>query len=260
MTNLWNSNSNLIQLGVLNGQYQRYVYRYRPLNNFTDEIFKKSELWFASPKTFNDPFDCQIISKTNNSIQEIKDFISENDKTISNNQSNSLAKEWYDKPSELHIIVNRAIKKIFNESGVCCFAGSNDNILMWSHYTVSHKGICMTFDLIADPNLFIIPLKVVYDDNYPHYNHLRDNSTILNLFQTKAKCWSYENEFRVFKPSFGNYLFDKKSLTEICFGVNTSDDDIQKVKVLLKTYGFNDVRLKMAKISTSAFQLKIVDL
>ena len=251
------------EIGVLKGHFPRYVYKYRPWNEFTKDIFINSQLWFPNPQTFNDPFDCQIVSNTENSVNEIKTFLEKDSSGMSSKQRKALAKSWRNKPYEWHKLVNTTINSTINNSGVCCFAGSNDNILMWSHYTNSHKGICIKFDLLADLNFFLLPLKIKYKKDYPIYNHLKDSTKIIEcLFQTKSECWSYENELRVIKPEKGNcnYKFDKRALVEICFGCNITHENIQEVKNLLTESNFNHVKVTKAKTSISTYQLVISDL
>ena len=41
-----------------NSTLPKQLFKYRPINDFTEKIFTKQELYFASPKDFNDPFEC----------------------------------------------------------------------------------------------------------------------------------------------------------------------------------------------------------
>jgi len=251
----------LLEIGVLKGDFPRYVCKYRPCNDFTKDILINSHLWFSNPKSFNDPFDCQIVSDTQNTVNEIKTFLERDSSEISAKKRKAIAKGWRNKPFDWHELVNTSISSKINSYGVCCFAGSNDNILMWSHYTDSHKGICIKFDLLADLNFFLLPLKIKYKKDYQIYNHLKDSTKIIEcLFQTKSECWSYENEFRVIKPEKGNYKFHKSALVEICFGCNTTYENIQEFKALLNENNFNHVKLTKAKTSTSNYQLVVSDL
>ena len=132
---------------------------------------------------------------------------------------------------------------------------------MWSHYTDSHKGICLKFDLLEDPNLFALPIKIKYKKDYSFYNHVKDSSKIIeSLFQTKAECWSYENEFRVIKDSIGNHKFNKDALVEICFGARTNDNEIKRIKELAKKNNFTCTKFTKATVSTSTFEIQIKSL
>ena len=42
----------------------RLVYKYSAINSNLFKLLINSELWFATPISFNDPFDCQLNDKT----------------------------------------------------------------------------------------------------------------------------------------------------------------------------------------------------
>lgn len=159
--------------------------------------------------------------------------------------------------------INKVIGDFINKCGISCFAGNNDSILMWSHYTDSHKGICIKFDINEDPEFFILPLQVKYSENYPEYNHIRENRTNLieKFFQTKAECWKYENEIRVLKPlQNGNVKFRKEVVKEICFGINTNNEQILYYKRLIKKNNFQNVIFNRVKASTNKFELEFEEI
>ena len=244
------------------GHYPRYVYKYRPINNFTLYIFQNSKLFFSNPKSFNDPFDCQIVTSTDNTPEEIEIFLNQNAPAFSTEMKKSLAVGWFNRPADWNSMINETINGIINNSAICCFAGANDNVLMWSHYTDSHKGICLKFDILNDLGFFETPIIVKYDKEYPVYNHLSNPSKIFEcLIQTKAECWNYEKELRVIKPHGpdGLYEFSKEALSEICFGVNTSEKDIQDIHNLVQANNFKNTKFKKAEISKSSFKILIND-
>jgi hypothetical protein len=243
-----------LKLAIEQGIIPRYLYKYREFNDNTDKIFKNSEIWFSKPKDFNDPFDCQIVSKNDNTIEEIKAFLLKNKsfqpKEILKSK-NFKIEDWNKKTTQL-------ISNFVNKCGISCFAEKNDNILMWSHYTKSHQGICIKFDLLADLNLFVLPLKVIYSDDYPEYNHLRDYPKIFEkLYQTKFTDWKYEEEVRIFKTHFGAVKFNKNAIVEVCFGVNSSSENVSKLKKVLTENEFKNVEFKKAHISKTKFELEI---
>lgn len=42
--------------------------------------------------------------------------------------------------------------QFLNNSSVACFSEKNDNFLMWSHYAGGHTGVCLEFEVDADPD------------------------------------------------------------------------------------------------------------
>ncbi|HET7117893.1 MAG TPA: DUF2971 domain-containing protein [Hanamia sp.] len=200
------------------------------------------------PYDFNDPFDCQVIVDTKNSAAEIANFLRQNAPGLSSEEIKRYSKTWSNNPIEWNRMVSKKIHESVNEKGVCCFVSNNDNILMWSHYTDSHKGICLKFDILADVDFFTAPFHVKYSKDYPYYNHLKDNSQLVkSLMQTKADIWEYEGEIRVLKLTAGSYQFKKEALKEICFGCNCTKEDIQRIKNLITTNNFNVVFTKATK-------------
>ena len=58
-------NKDLVLKMVADGKLQSSLYKYRSLadgsKEYTLDIFRKCELFFAAPSSFNDPFDCTIL-------------------------------------------------------------------------------------------------------------------------------------------------------------------------------------------------------
>lgn len=253
--------SELVILAVKAGEIPQYIYKYRSINENTESIFSKAQLWFSNPDDFNDPFDCQIIVRANNSTEEIANFIQQNDTTISRNDIKKHSEYWSKNLPKWRIMVNETIKNRINKSGICCFAGSGDNILMWSHYSNSHKRICIKFDLLADPDFFTIPLTVKYNTNYPKYDYIKDNSKLIEqLIMTKAECWQYEEELRVFKENFGIVNFKKEAVVEVIFGCSCNTESVKKIKKLVSENDFPNIKFKKAVRSKTEYKLEIKDL
>lgn len=90
---------------------------------------------------------------------------------------------------------------VFNNTGIISFTTEDKNILMWSHYADSHKGMVIGFD--ASHSFFCNPKpydsytgklhEVDYSKERPH--DIMNNAK--SLFTTKAEDWAYENEYRL---------------------------------------------------------------
>lgn len=253
--------SELVVLAVKTEQIPRYVYKYRSLNENTEKIFSNKQLWFSKPNDFNDPFDCQIVVQAENSVDDIANFLRKNAPTMPSKKVKMYSRHWSKNLAQWREIVNKTIQEHINNTGICCFAGSDDNILMWSHYGDSHKGICIKFDLLADPDFFAIPLKVKYNTEYPKYDHIKDNSNLVkHLIMTKSECWKYEEELRVLKQKFGSVNFKKEVIVEVVFGCGCKPDAITKIKTLILQNDFLNIKFKKAATSKSSFKLDIKDL
>jgi len=250
----------LVEIGVKKGQFPQYLYKFRALSSNTENIIINGEIWFPSPKDFNDPFDCQITVDSQNTIQEIEAYLIKNSMATSQTVK-AVAQGIITNRKRWHQTINAAANKVINSKGICCFAANHEHTLMWSHYADGHKGICLKFDVLKDPTFFVFPLNMAYTDNYPEYNHLTGREELTDkLIKTKSNCWSYEQEVRVLKDTNGLHKFNKEALVEIIFGCNCSDSDINKIKDLVSKNGYHNMSYKKAIKHDSRYELTFVSI
>ncbi len=131
---------------------------------------------------------------------------------------------------------------------------------MWAHYGDSHRGLCLKFDITADPTAFVFPFKVRYKDSYPILNHIRaaEGVSVREIITTKSKDWEYENEVRVMKfQDTGLHSFKKQALVGVTFGCKASDTFIQEIKTLASDNKFENIEFNKAYASQSKFSVII---
>jgi hypothetical protein len=101
-----------------------------------------------------------------------------------------------------------------NDSRVLCVSEANENIVMWSHYSDSHTGVCIRLQCIDElDNTLLIAKPVNYDTAFPvfpslddHIQHLTGERPISfadlksKLPYVKHEDWGYEKEWRVCVP------------------------------------------------------------
>lgn len=248
-----------LKIGIFNKQYPSHLFNYRTIE-ICKLILENNTMKFSSPKNFNDPFDCQIIPDTNNSQEEIADFLrSNNFNKLSESQIQKLVKETTESPEKWKQTIEPTFEKIINSTGVCCFTPEENNLLMWSHYTNSHKGVCLKFNILKDLDFFIYPFPMKYSDEYPIYNHLKNRDTLVtDMVLTKSKIWEYEKEIRVIKVNNVGFIkFNKDSLEEIVFGCNTTEKEIEEIKDIATKNNYNIVFRKAIK-KQKEFGLEII--
>jgi hypothetical protein len=239
----------LVTLAVHQKQIPQYLYKYRTIDS-AEKLLDNNSLWFSNPEDFNDPFDCQIYADADNSEEELRELIRRTVTVpISEKAISKLASDSVNIPGKWEKILNDSIKNIMKKTGICCFAGNPSNLLMWSHYTNSHKGICLKFDILEDPDFFVFPMPVHYRTDYPHYNHLQNKDEIIkSLILSKSNEWEYEGEHRVLKVNkTGLFEFRKECLKEIIFGCRSTDDDIKKILNLANQKNYNIIFKKAEK-------------
>ncbi|TDP26846.1 DUF2971 domain-containing protein [Halanaerobium congolense] len=222
-----------------------YKYRYFDDEGHTLDMIKDGEIWLSSARNFNDPFDTAIThnfdelykpiaeewarsvvkrEKPDLTNEEIKIYASKKLTEIRNNPD-----EYFKKAKE------RIIEIQYNKFGICSFSESDNNILLWSHYTKNHAGVCIGFNTevifnyanqIAEKEQELLDLvKVKYSNEYPKYSLFKSKlkeelSDIFNLLYTKSSDWSYEKEYRLIywgKTNFGIEL-GSKAISEVILG------------------------------------------
>lgn len=161
-------------------------------------------------------------------------------------------------PKELFALTNKSAKDSKASLGVTCFSKLENNLLMWTHYSDSHQGVCLKFDILADTDFFMTPIHVLYEREYPKFNYIRNREGLGKfLLEIKSIDWEYEKEIRIMKQGANLYEFKKDSLIEIIFGVRTTIDDRKKIIQKVNSNSFNKVNFKKCNISNTKFELEI---
>lgn len=242
---------------VEKGKITQCLYKYRPDNENTEKIFTDHTLWFDHPSNFNDPFDCWANIQTvdrKGMLDRLKQ------KGISKQEE-----QYFESLTLQQLIqsVKQSVVNVTDGYGICCFGMDEKNILMWSHYSEYHKGICLQFDVFEDPDFFTFALPVNYVDQMPNYEH-STSDPLETIFKPKSKCWEYEKEVRVVKDdddikNNGNsqaFKFKPESLKKVIFGCKAEQDTINKYKDLCKNNGLGHVTFsKMEQDPTGKFEL-----
>lgn len=214
------------------------IYKYAKLDNHLYELLIRSQLWFSSPRDFNDPYDCNIclddgrfsperetsfryVGKDQRYVVEVKD-----------RSSSDIQKE---------------VQKEVDNAAVCCFSSLNDDLLLWSHYADAHRGICIGFDtsILAQHfgrNIFLVN----YDDKFPDVAFSRKvrRESVKKIITHKSKAWRYEKEVRIITDFKGYHNFDSRAIKEIILGLRVNKSQISTLLLLLNSckYSVSDVK------------------
>ena len=121
-------------------------------------------------------------------------------------------------------------RKEFNEKhGLLCFSKDWSNPVLWSHYAVKHRGICLGFELaneIAEEVTYVsdrMPLRFEGGDPMKGV----ESTYVRDLLTTKFVHWNYEGEVRVFvdldesTSESGSYFYpfdEKLRLSQVILG------------------------------------------
>jgi len=258
--------------------HPKTIYKFRDWKDkFHKSIITKRDIYFPSPKEFNDPFDCRIpesfyMLNTEEKIEKyVNDFIIRNlNKLKAKNIDipqyvNLLKKDLKENPSIYQKKLNEIYLKEGNlYFGVFCTSKIWNNILMWTHYSANHTGFCVGFNrkqlvnFLYDCNV----ASVIYTKEFPQIDPFDD--FIQKMFQkshSKANNWKYEKEYRFFLNSYPNKLsmhkririLPKECYRCIIIGLSFPKDQINIIKRLSDAL---NVPLYQVIIDNQTFKLK----
>lgn len=252
---------------VKSGELPQYIYKYTSLDTAT-KILENNSIRFSKPPLFNDPFDCQLTINTDNTEEEVDNYV--NQIALIKGLSNCQRGEYRTKlrkPNERFRITNDAIQQSINSLKVSCFSLTPDNLLMWAHYADKHYGVVLKFDILKDASFFMTPYPMNYVDNYPVFNYIRDDHfkgkgyLAKLLVETKSTDWAYENEIRIMKPDaniynpvdYLDFSINKEAIVEILFGCQVDDKKKKGFVLLAKDKGWNNLIFQQSKKKQWAF-------
>jgi len=249
------------------------LHKYYRIDQRFINLLVNNEMWFSNPEDFNDPYDCNLTIDCENTYDEIynhlKKFSQEQRLNQTNREIQDSAKYWFKNPDELKGYLRKNQKEELDRKGIACFSKSDEILLMWSHYSDSHKGVCLTFNISKDNEFFSLPFVVDYPEFYPKTNFIREENRRIRykrIIATKSVGWKYEEEIRILKDtrdhgqSRGNIKFNKESLREIKFGHRTNPKDIETIKKIILNQGYKHVKLYKAKLKEGEFGIDFIEI
>lgn len=221
-----------------------FLYKYRSLVGkarlHAERLLVHSEAYFASPATFNDPFDCRVRFSMVVTDEEYQNYFLLLFRKFHPDWTEEARRKEVDQiivsgrhrdPQFVEHMTERFQAEV-NTLGVLCLAKKPDHILMWSHYCNGHMGFCVQF-LHENEPFFGRAQQVKYSYTYPQGISLPEREKWADpIVLTKAKFWAYEEEWRVFELNHGPgvYRFPPELLTGVILGCCMPDDDRQQVR------------------------------
>jgi hypothetical protein len=209
------------------------VYKYRDWNNsFHKNILLHNELYLASPKDFNDPFDCKIpINFTDMTEMEMSRFPVDSD----------LRRD----PIAFQVTYEKLQAELMDKHyGI--FSGSSkwNGILLWSHYANNHQGFCVGFkeEKLRYFGGFGRTGIVKYNTDFPKINYKIEKSQkekfdrIVIQTTTKSEEWEYEEEYRLIKaftkpplPFERCEQISDDVISDVTLGINISIENKEEI-------------------------------
>lgn len=247
-------------------------FKYRSSENLDRDlkIISDCEIYYSNPEQFNDPFDCAPTTVAFTLKQKrllVKNLLESENKDIPQEWKDTLRQALSDDEllSQMtdRITTPEYLLKRMSSYGVLALSKEIDNLLLWAHYSSSHTGFAIEFDITDvvsahTPGLESYPLDY-FESNLMakplEYSNIRPPSISPNRlfaepFFHKSNIWSYENEYRIVS-NFGSGLkkFKYELLSGVYLGCKISSVDKSKVIDVVKT--FNSTKNASVKIFQS---------
>jgi hypothetical protein len=172
-------------------------------------LLRDNVIWFSNPMSFNDPWDCKpyFNSAFVNDPLEIERHVESyaamtrrRRKDITEDFIAQRQREFRDHPEVLAACVEQISAgmgpEIAKRYRVYCLGPNASNLLMWSHYAESHKGICLEFS--TQNEMMRCAQQVEYREEFPVlalYSDSEEDNLVPLL--TKSDVWTYESEYRL---------------------------------------------------------------
>lgn len=221
-----------------------------------------NDVYFSLPIEFNDPFDCNTIPNLIYTEEEKEKYRFnlmndvKNTQEVFNSLGNDIEKTFEDG-------WKYTFNNIRNNLRIFCLSEVNNNVMMYSHYADSHKGICLEFKVTDDPfweEVEYVRYKNNVPDFHPFHNDIKFIHKELIEIETliKSCTWSYENEWRIIKdgPYPMIHKFPSNILTSIIFGYQTSTEDKLFIQRIIEKRT-TSIQLKEVVKKEKSFELEI---
>lgn len=197
------------------------LYKYLPCERV--DVLENLKIRFSPLMSLNDPFECQpLVDMTNESNKflqnmykdldlfweqtDIKEKTEEN-RIIFEKTRVDLINDVEEKMNS-YVVGQELIAHLGDNLGVLSLSRTEENLLMWSHYTNEGKGLVIGFndehEFFKQPDLsgkLTIPIPVVYTEKRRKIIPGEDRY-YEKLLCEKPRDWAYEEEERIFRTFF----------------------------------------------------------
>ncbi len=231
---------------IFNNTQQRTVFKFYaiPSVDIVDKLIgEQATLKLSSAFNLNDPYEL----KFNMDIDPLADG---HEVQFYKNNPGSTKDDfiWWQKHAIEHsgytwYAEQKQRNAVAQTVALCSFTEKNKNNLMWSHYAINHKGICVEynkelFDYLKKLKGFLVFWKVIYSDQPPTVKGLDEfESKVKKIMFNKQEEWKYEEEHRIvfISDKDTEYIpIDRKFIKAVYIGSRTDTEIETKVLSICK--------------------------
>ena len=238
------------------------LYKYQSLSAYSLAALTNKTVWLAKPKTFNDPYDCALTldrKKYKESIMHAISILIEKAKPEGLKPEHQEIWPGDQEAFETH---RDSLRNLLQEIGICSLSAVPNHLLMWSHYANHHRGFCVEYDCHEGTQLRTLAHRVRYEDKMPSISVAdisgpKKEEVLDSLWLTKAKCWSYEEEWRLMDLEGNKSVKAPSDVLSVIFGAKMPESD--RIMIAQSLRHEPNVKFKETILQEDQFILEIVD-
>lgn len=250
------------------------LYKYYTVDR-AESVLTQSKIFFSRVADFNDPFDCKfrMLFEASRLKRERfqRELVRERAPNLAGREKRKAIKRGTSRKSYEEAF-QHFLGNIERSVGMFCLTEKRDNILMWSHYSDRHTGVCLGFKRTGE--IMSRALQVNYSRDYPTLDYFKtvaelesNNTTVAQraqrmwvdrIYLTKSVDWEYESEWRVVDPSHGRGLqtFPATLIATVIFGCRIKPDDQRRLTDLIRR-GFAHSEIWQSRVNDDSYQLNV---
>jgi Protein of unknown function (DUF2971) len=233
--------------------YPKNIYKYRCWKDEKHKrILSNNEVFFTSIKLFNDPFEATVplryeLQSDKQIMEGYRKGLKLKYPQLNSEKIEELANDEFKKgrhrdPQHISWFRNQLINAYQKRFGIFSVSEIDNDILMWSHYSDSHKGFCVGFDFehlnsffdaYWDNGRFVKHHQVLYAKKYPTFtpSNMDENDLPVKPLITKSDHWCYEKEHRyiLWKATNKAITLDEGIISRVILGCEMPPDHREEV-------------------------------
>jgi hypothetical protein len=253
------------------------LYKYVPPERV--DILRNGYVAFPPPWLFNDPFEASPVYAAD-SVEAIALFDEYRPvrAQLTAEQEKALQAK-IDAIQNAHGTRRIMLEQAARSVGVLSLSATNDNLLMWAHYTQQHTGFVIGFDTAKEAWIESgrlngppgEPFKIIYSGTRPAPVNITD-TTPEHIWYTKSSEWEYEQEWRVTRwipkaPRTATradgqkvplFPFPPEALSQIIFGCHAPEVLQGEILQIISKPPYKGVTWAHAELDADEFKLNIV--
>lgn len=257
-----------------------YVFKYITWEKeFHKKILLENEIFFPSARKFNDPFDSTVPLRYDLSnddqifnlyVEHIRhDHPNLTDDEVKRMARNELKNNDVRNPERNQYYIDVQREFAATKFGIFSTSTKMDNILLWSHYSNLHRGVCIRFNCkkfrefietdCVKNGLIIYWEYVDYQNKYPTLNPFDFNNveSYTKSLLIKSDDWRYESELRflLFDLPDKAIIIPDGIIDQIILGCRISKENEKEIVEVGKK---KNIELKQAVLKQNSFGLDFI--